>query len=239
VQEFDSELPEAQAIDRWLTIFRASASGIPLAGGSITELWTGFFSSPLAKRRDAWLRRLAIAVIELQRSLPDLSIESLQQNDTFISAVLSASSIAMRNHRKEKLDALRNAAISSVLHPDIDEELQTMFMRYVDELTPWHLRMLGAFHDPNAHFRTIASNVEWLVRKGNAWWSSSNDVFLFVSGAFPELQSEHQFVSQLVYDLGVRQLIPVQQLFHQKLPDVGPYTTFTGRKFMRYVGLVS
>ncbi len=237
MREFNSQLPEAQAIDTWFTIFRASAAGIPLVGGSITELWNGFFCSPLAKRREAWLRGLAIAVVELQKAVPNLSLESLQQNETFISAVLGASSIAMRNHREEKLNALRNAAISSVLHPDIDEDLQAMFMRYVDELTPWHLRILGAFHDPNAHFRTIGSNVEWLVRKGETWWSSSNDVFLFVSGGFPELQSEHRFVGQLVYDLGVRQLIPVQQLFHQKLPDVGPYTTFTGQKFMRFVGL--
>jgi hypothetical protein len=236
VQESNHELPEAQAIDRWITIFRALAAGIPLAGGSITELWNGFFCSPLAKRREAWLRGLAKAVVELQKAMPDLSLESLQQNEAFISAVLGASSIAMRNHRKEKLEALRNAAISSVVHPDIDEDLQAMFMRYVDELTPWHLRLLRAFHDPNAHFRKIGSNVEWLVKRGETWWSSSKEVFLFVSGAFPELQSEHQFVGQLVYDLGVRQLIPVQQLFHQKLPDVGPYTTFTGQKFMRFVG---
>lgn len=231
----DPNPPEPAVADKLITALRAAVSLIPVAGGTITELWTGFFSSPLAKRREAWLRELAISVIALQKVIPDLSFEALQQNDNFINAVLSASSVAMRNHQKEKLEALRGAVVSSVLRRDLDEDLQAMFMRYVDELTRWHLRVLSAFHDPNAHFRKIGSDVQWLVEKNGSWWSTSKKVSSFVSGAFPELGAEHQFKTQLIYDLGIRQLICVQQLFHQTLPDIGPYTTFTGDKFVRFI----
>jgi hypothetical protein len=53
---------------------------------------------------------------------------------------------------------------------------------------------------------------------------------------FPELQSEHQFTAILLHDLGVRGLIAVQQVFNQSLRDIGPYTTMTGAKFMRFIG---
>jgi hypothetical protein len=204
-------------------------------GGSITEAWAGFFSSPLARRREAWLAQLAMAVAELLKN-PGTTLESLQRNEAFVSAVLAATSIAVRTHQTEKLAALRNGTISSVLNTDISEDEQSLFMRYVDEFSPWHFRVLRAFHDPNGHLQARGVTKPWLVESGGTLWSSSKHIRTFMGQAFPELQSEHQFVGLVLHDLGVRQLIPVQQMFHQSLPDIGPYTTITGRKFIRFIG---
>jgi hypothetical protein len=223
-------------VDAGVTVIRALIAAIPFVGGSITEAWAGFFSSPLARRREGWLRDLALTVADVQREMPNLTPESLQNNDQFISAVLSATVIAVRTHRKEKLHALRNAAVSSLLNPDIDEDLQEMFMRYVDDFTPWHLRVLQAFHDPNGHFRQIGSPIVWLADRNGTLWSSCKAVHTFMYEGFPELASQVQFLDTVLHDVGVRHLIPVQKLFHEALPDVGPYTTLTGVKFMRFIG---
>jgi hypothetical protein len=179
-----------------------------------------------------------MAVAELLKN-PGITLESLRQNDAFVSAVLTATSIAIRTHQKDKLAALRNGAISSVLNADISEDEQALFMRYVDDFSPWHLRVLSAFHDPNGHLQKCGVTTPWLVERDGVLWSSSNNTFLFMGQSFPELQSEHQFAGVLLHDLGVRYLIPVQQLFKQFLPDIGPYSTITGRKFMRFIGTES
>jgi hypothetical protein len=166
-------------------------------------------------------------------------LEALQSDERFVTAVLNATAIALRTHRQEKLRALRHAVTSSVLQPEIDDDLQAMFLNYLDVLTPWHLRILASFDDPNGHFRQLGLTDQWLFQRDGAetWWSSSKSTFDFVRQAFPEL-TDNQFMSQLVEDLASRNLIGVDGLF-KALPDVGPYTTFTGQKFMKYIGAVT
>jgi hypothetical protein len=235
MKRFDQILPEPQGTDKLIVVIRTLVAGIPFVGGSITEAWVGFFSSPLVRRREEWLRDLAVAVAELQKIVPELSIEALQQNEVFISAVLNATSIALRTHNREKLTALRNGALCSVANASISEDEQALFMNYVDEFTPWHLRLLQVFHDPNSHFQDRGLK-PWLIEQNGSMWSTSKDIFLFLGQALPELESEHQFREVLVYDLGVRRLIPITQVFNQKLPDIGPYTTITGKKFVQFIG---
>ena len=234
---FDPELPKPESSDKVITVFRSLIAGVPWVGGSINEVWSGFFSSPLAKRREAWLYNLALAVVELQNTAPNLSIDALQDDERFLTAVLTATAIAIRTHRKEKLDALRHAAISSVLNTDIDEDEQAMFMKYVDDFTPYHLRVLTAFHDPDAHFAKLGTSVGWFVVDASGTrWSPSKNTYDFVVQAFPEVTQEHQFMDQVVEDLGTRNLIAVKWMFQEKLPDIGPYTKRTGEKFMRFIG---
>jgi hypothetical protein len=62
--------------------------------------------------------------------------------------VLPASTIAMRTDREEKLRMLRNALINAVLPGAPEEHEQITFLRFVDELTPAHVRMLAFLADP-------------------------------------------------------------------------------------------
>jgi hypothetical protein len=54
----------------------------------------------------------------------------------------------MSTHKQEKRDALRNALLNIALHRSTDEDQQQTFLRYIDELTVWHLRILSLFQDP-------------------------------------------------------------------------------------------
>lgn len=74
-------------------------------------------------------------------------IESLPQNEKFISAYTTGLFIATRNHQKEKLDALRNAVLNTALPSDLEEDLQLSFVNYIDRLTPSHIVALQMYLD--------------------------------------------------------------------------------------------
>jgi hypothetical protein len=233
-----SPLPEPERWDRILPLLRAAISAIPFVGGSITEVWSGYFSSPLAKRREDWLRRLAKIVLDLNDNPPHLRPEELIRDERFVSAVLAATNLAIRTHHEVKLVALQNSVKSVFTNPDITEDQQAIFTRYIDELTPWHFRVLMLFHDPNLHLRNRGISEPWLVQiEGHrGWWSTNKETNILLNLGVPELESEFQFKSQLVQDLGVRQLICVSAV-NQKLPDAGSYTMTTGGRFIRFCGL--
>ncbi|HKD11841.1 MAG TPA: hypothetical protein VKE50_07185, partial [Thermoanaerobaculia bacterium] len=60
----------------------------------------------------------------------------------FLNAVFSAIEAAARVGRGEKRAALRNAVLNSVRPGSPAADLQQVFIRYVDELQPSHLRLL-------------------------------------------------------------------------------------------------
>lgn len=233
-----TDLPQPDRVDHAISVLRAAVTAVPLVGSSITELLDGFFSSPISKRREEWLRTLAVAIVELKERDPGLTLESLQQDERFISAVLNATAFALRTHRHEKLAALKNGVKSAVVHRDIDEDVQTMFLSYVDVLTPTHLLVLHCFHDPDKHFRRIGKPIEWFHREPGSpmLWSTSRSTHEFMAAAFPELiYDSWQLLSQVIHDLGQRSLIAASGV-HSQLPDVGPYTTSTGQRFLRFIG---
>ncbi len=234
MQELSFEPPCPDRFDQAYGLIRALLAAIPFVGGSITELLSTFYYPPFSKRRDEWFKLLAIAMVELQQRDPSLTLQALQEDERFVSAVFSATSIALRTHRQEKLAALANAVKSSVMLPCIEEDEQAIFMAYIDVLTPWHFRVLNCFHDPNGHFAAMGIAERWLVEDGNVARSTSKSTNDLMMRAFPTLAGEWQFLNQLVHDLGQRSLVATSGM-QALLPDIGPYTTITGRKFISFI----
>jgi hypothetical protein len=56
-----------------------------------------------------------------------VKLEDLQHNESFITTVMQATQMAVRNHEQEKLGALRNAIVNSALPHAPDDSLQQMF----------------------------------------------------------------------------------------------------------------
>jgi hypothetical protein len=131
-------------------------SAIPTLGGPLQVLFENVFSAPIEKRKQAWLEQLVEVVTELQRRVEGLTAEKLATNETFITVAMQASQMAVRNHQKEKLQALRNAVLNSALPNPPQEDEQMIFLRLIDQLTPWHLRVLGLLNNP----------VEWMKEAG-------------------------------------------------------------------------
>ncbi len=116
----------------------AALSTIPAA----SELFEYFVTPPLQKRLDEWREDVAEALrkLELERGI---DLTKLQSDEQFISIVMHATTIAMRNHQIEKLTALKNAIINSASPSRSKEDLHLMFIRFIDELTPIHVKLLS------------------------------------------------------------------------------------------------
>ena len=150
----------------------------PIIGA--TELLERFISPPLQKRTEEWMRVVADTLRMLEKS-KGIKIEELQKNEAFITVVIQASRVALGNHQKEKLVSLNNAIANSALIHE-REDLQLIFIRYIDELTPSHLYLLRSFIKTEERLIKIKSyqGIFDLAREENLKDLSNDDLRLLL-----------------------------------------------------------
>lgn len=150
------EPPQPGKKDQAVAVVRAAIASIPVAGSAAVELMPLLFTAPLERRRQLWMNEIADAVRELQENR-GVTLEQLQVNESFISVLVQATQAAIRNHHQAKMTALRNVVINSASGIKIDEDLQLLFVRFVDELAPSHLALLRFFRDKESEFEKVES----------------------------------------------------------------------------------
>jgi len=191
-------LPQKSVGDHLHLGARVVLSAMPGVGGPALELFNAVIAAPIERRRNDWLNDLAERLNRLEQE-KRLKVEDLRKNDEFISAVMQATTVAVRNHHQEKIDALRNAVLNSALGQCSSDVKSAMFLAFVDQFTVWHLRVLkelfefeshGQARIPNTSIETIAEAVmkriadlrgqqalaetvvEDLCRKGLLFWNA-------------------------------------------------------------------
>lgn len=212
---------------------RAAASLIPVAGGPIQVLFENIFASPLEKRKREWLEQMAEAIQDLQQRVSDITPESLAANEVFITVALSAFPMAIRNHQKEKLDALRNAVLNSALTDTLDENEQLIFLRLVDHLTPWHLRFLFLLQHPR----------DWMARNciPTPSWSMAS-IATVVEHCFPDLVGRQDVYEQIIRDLQTEGLVQQGKIAFTMMTAAGAMETRTtplGDRFAKFISAPS
>ena len=221
--------PKRGSKDLVHTATKIGLSMIPVVGGVAKELFNNIITPPLAKRRDKWIESIVEKLRELEEQFGDFNIDDLSKNESFISTVTYATMIAIRNHQEEKLEALSNAVMNSIISQSIEEDLQHMFLNFIDELTPWHLRILKYFENPKV-------------------WLQNNKIQLpnFISGsqrhifnlAFPNLKIQKDFADQLIRDLyskGLSQDLTSMNVGVSGGVMVSSHITSLGRQFLGYI----
>lgn len=208
---------------------KAIASAVPLAGGPLQVLFENVFSAPIEKRKQAWLEQLAEVVTEVERRVKGLTPARLAANDAFITVAMQASQMAIRNHQEEKLRALRNAVLNSALPNPPQEDEQMIFLRLIDQLTPWHLRVLGLFDSP----------VEWMEKNGIIYpgWGLGG-VSTVIEHCFQELRGQRDTYDQIVRDLQAEGLVKQGEFLHITMTGNGMVesrTTERGRRFINFI----
>ena len=148
------EPPKSQTDD---TAHLAAKEILSLIPGA-SALFEYFIKPPLEKRREAWMKMVAEALKDLEDARFD--IEKLRSDERFITIVVQSTTVAIKNHQQEKLLALRNAIINSAKYSDLDEDLQLLFVRYIDELTPSHLKLLTFFIEEATNLMALKSYSE-------------------------------------------------------------------------------
>jgi len=206
--------PEKSAGDIAQGVVKAAVSGLPVVGGPAAELLGMVFGPPLEKRRDKWMDDLAGIVKELQSKVEGLTPEKLSQDHAFVTMSMRATEIAIRTHQQEKLDALRNAVLNAGLKIDLDENIQQIFLNYIDALTPSHLKVLKVFRNPQA----------WAHANGITFpnWTAGS-LATVLETALPEMAGRRDCYDQLVSDLQQRGL----------MTRVDIHTTMTGHGMLQ------
>lgn len=208
---------------------RAATSLIPVLGGPMQVVFENLFSSPLEKRRQAWLEQLCNVLSDIEKRVEGLTVERLASNEAFVTVAMQASQIAVRNHQEAKLEALRNAVLNAALpHPPHEDE-QMIFLRLIDQLTPWHLRMLAVLANP----------AEWMNKHGltNPNWSMGG-VSAVIEYCLSDLRGKRDVYEQIVRDLQADGLVSQGQFLNMTMSGTGMIesrTTARGQRFIDFI----
>jgi hypothetical protein len=200
--------------DATAAVTKAAISLVPLLGGPAIEIFNAVTTPMLSKRRDKWIFMFAEAINELADKINESSFENLPENEIFITTVMHASQIAIRNHQKEKLKALKNAVINSALNKNLPEDnLQLMFLDYIDSFTPLHIKLLNFFNEPKSIEFIFELNTKIARMEGASEiiGDISNSLYSTLEkgleAAFPELKGKKDIYMAVINDLESKNMI--------------------------------
>jgi hypothetical protein len=224
-----SDLPPQKGKDDVVhSIAKAVLGSIPVAGAAASELFASIISPPLEKRRDEWMKNIGerIKNLEIEKKL---FIPALTNNELFITTVMHASQIAIKNHSHEKLEALTNAISNTAISNPPEESKVLIFLNYVDTFTDWHIRILHLFQNSNTWF--ISNN------KKPPEFSISSSYDQVLLSAYPELSNNRSLYDLIDKDLSDAGLLSGGGL-HAMMSSSGAFqkrTTALGDEFLRFI----
>jgi len=131
--------------DKVHRLVRAGLGLFPM-GGTAVEIFNGIITPPIEKRRTEWMRRVTEALIALE-SEKRININELSDNEEFITTLISASQIALKNHSNEKVLALQHIVENKACGIDLEESLEGILINLLDTFTPLHIKILKIFHE--------------------------------------------------------------------------------------------
>lgn len=135
LDELLKEYQKNKGIDFLDTSLKASISFIP----GISQFFNDYVKSPSTKRLEKFLAEVVQEIENLQnKNDKQINLE----NPSFQTTLMCTLQIASRNHQEEKINALKNAVLNSALINCIESDRQSIFLNYIDQLTPSHLKVL-------------------------------------------------------------------------------------------------
>jgi hypothetical protein len=222
--------PEPNAKDVALSATKVVLAAVPVLGGSATELLE-LATGTIAERRDAWLKgQVGKLWDEVRCVRDDLSPENLAANPQFVTALIRTTQIAIGTHRFEKLEMLRNALRHIALGNAPGDDLQEIYLRLVEDLTPSHVLVLNyLWKDLNnlPHPLLAAARPPFGAQPPKP---VPHDVVGAIRLEFPNLGQE--LIEQLLFDLGARRLLNIRE--NHPLPMSPPLTNH-GIGFLTFV----
>ncbi|MFZ3402030.1 hypothetical protein LCG94_01700 [Aeromonas salmonicida] len=211
--------PKATKGDAAHAIVKAGLSVIPMIGGPAVELFQYVMQPPLERRRGEWMQEVGERLQELEGT-QGINLEKLGQNDEFISAVLHATTIAMRTHKEEKREALRNAVMNVAVGQSPDEALEHMFFEWIDSFSVLHLQVLRAADNP----------------------TPPQDMFMgglidVLENSLPNIRQSRDVFEQIWKDLYSRSLVDIERLSGTMSGSglAQRRTTTIGRQFLTFI----
>lgn len=224
------EKPKQTAVDILQKTLKGVLAGVPYGGGLVSEFFEFIWKPPYSRRLIEWIESIAEDIKKLQEKNKSFSFEDLNRNEFFNTTLFHATQVAIRNHHKEKLEALRNAVLNSISPNLPEEDLQLMFLNWVDELTTWHLRILQFFDSPET----------WL-NKSNIKipdWAEASPIQVFFH-VYPQLKDQDTFFNLLIQDLADLKELLLENKLRSSMQKMAylrvSHTTNLGKQFLRFI----
>lgn len=209
-------------------VANAAISSIPLGGSIASEIFNMVIATPIEKRKEKWMFRIAEGLEKLQNEIDNFDVHKLCENELFISILNRASQLALSNHQEEKISALKNAVMNTALNISIDENEEMMFLNMIDTMTPWHLKIIFYFDNPEERFKEFSIKpVEYMM----------GSPLLPLQEFYPELKSRDDFINLIVNDLYSRGVFNTKDL-NCTMSSSGMYAsrlTEYGKRFFDYI----
>ncbi len=209
-------------------VARAAIASVPVLGGAILEAFNAIIVPPMERRKVAWMQQITEAINELYEK-GVVTEQDLGTNEKFFTTLVHASSVALKNHQEEKLEALKNATLNSALPTSPDDSVQQLFLNIVDTCTVWHIKLLELFAGPEA----------WARERGHRFpsWSMSASITAVIESAYPGLAGQRIFYELIWKDLYRQGLINTEGIAGMMTPSgaLAKRTTDFGDKFMGFI----
>lgn len=221
--------PEGSKRENTYEIMKKVATSAVPFGGVVEVFIDEVIKPPSQKRLEEWIITIAEEVEKLKKNIDKFQYKNLKNNQEFISIFHQALAIAKITHQEEKIQALKNAVINSVLDNTLDASIKSIFLSLIENLTPWHLKILDYFNDPKSWFIKNNMTPPELVISG------SNSQLLFK--AFPGL--EKGFAEFIIEDLHLKGLLGISKSnLNVSMTPSGPYqrgTSSLGKQFLTFI----
>ena len=223
-----TEIPKPDRADIAHLGAKVILSAVPHVGGSAAELFDFVVTPSITRRRDKLVQTIGTRLIALeQRGVID--IHALMNNEAFVTILLQALQIGMRNHREEKLHAIQNIVLNSAVELDPEEDLKIHFLNLIDSMTALHLVLFIYSIDPKTWVENNPSIKERLAER-----NPDRNPIVPIAWIFPELEGQEQFVNTIFNDLLDMNLLIAQQCLDTLYSGTSggtPVSDF-GRKFL-------
>lgn len=146
--------PDTPKKVRAAELVASGLGAVPVVGGVIDGVLSAVLAAPVERRQDEWRQDIYEAILELQDR--GFSIDDLQGNDQFVSAVTEATRIALGTHIEQKLTWLKAALVStgSTSAADDNDFWTRRYLRWVEELDPPHIDMMLFLRNPEERIGT-------------------------------------------------------------------------------------
>ncbi|MFB2833083.1 hypothetical protein [Floridanema evergladense] len=121
---------------------KALVSSVPAIGSLAVTFYESYFSPPVNERFQVFFESLVRELRKLESRINSVDL----YNPGFQTILIRACQMAILTHQEEKLKALRNAVLNSSIPNALDDDLQLMFLKWIDEFTVTHIFVLKSLH---------------------------------------------------------------------------------------------
>lgn len=174
-----------------VSVAEAAASAIPIVGGPLAVVVAKLFGYSYEKRLVAWREQVMEQIRRLHQER-GIAVEDLANNNDFLDALATATWIAETNCSADKRRYLANALFNVGAGTAVGADKQSIYLRYIEELTPSHMTMLIFLNDPPA----------FLARRCIPWPNFiTGGLGSIVERALPDLYADKPLLETVTADL--------------------------------------